>query len=163
MNNHIYKPKSKLAVKNLQVSVKSIQNGAVSSRDWQPLHTDQNWAISEGKLPNIIMNNYTLNGLIIKYITDLYGHASRVGKVSFKMKRPICPGDSLEFHGMVIQTIKIDESKLWVEVDLLIKSHEEEFAKAKIYVAVHENDDDEASPWKLSPSNWKSSLKLCQN
>ena len=163
MNSNLLIPKTKLKVSSHKVSVKFVQNGAVSSRDWAPLHTDQHWAITEGKLPNIIMNNYTLNGLIIKHITDIYGHSSRIGKVSFKIKKPICPGDSLEFHGIVIQRKQIDDTKSWVEIDLVIKANDEVSASARIYVAVNETESIDASPWKLSPSKWSSSLKLCQN
>ena len=163
MNLKLLRPATKLSIESHIVSVKSIQNGAVSSRDWAPLHTDQSWAKGEGKLPNIIMNNYTLNGLIIKYITNIYGHASRVGKVNFKIKKPICPGDCLEFHGVVIQKIKIDNHRSWVEIALLIKTNEGTSASAKIYVAVNETETLIASPWKLSSSEWSSSLKLCQN
>jgi|TARA_B110000438_G_C15474571_1_gene504583 acyl dehydratase len=163
MNGNLLIPKTKLKVAIHKVSVKSIQNGAVTSRDWAPLHTDQQWAITKGKLPSIIMNNYTLNGLIIKHITDIYGSSSRIGKVSFKIKKPICPGDSLEFHGTVIQKKKIDKTKSWVQIDLLIKANEGLSASAKIYVAVNETKNIEASPWKLSHSKWSSSLQLCQN
>ena len=39
-------------------TVKNIQAGAIFSRDWAPLHSDQDWAKRTGKLPDIIMNNY---------------------------------------------------------------------------------------------------------
>ena len=163
MNKGIFIPNTKLSVRSHNVSVKSIQSGAVASRDWAPLHTDQNWAISKGKLPSIIMNNYTLNGLIIKYITDIYGYSSRIGKVSFKIKKPICPDQSLEFHGTVIKTIEIDKSKLWIEVNLQIKTNQEISASSRIYVAVCREEDIKSSPWTLSASKWASSLKLCQS
>tara|TARA_S200000501_G_C20767316_1_gene718932 strand:+ start:296 stop:787 length:492 start_codon:yes stop_codon:yes gene_type:complete len=163
MNKEILIPNTKLKVGSHNVSVKSIQNGAVASRDWAPLHTDQDWAISIGNLPSIIMNNYTLNGLIIKYITDIYGCSSRIGKVRFQIKKPICPDQSLEFHGTVIQTIRIDKSKLWIEVNLQIKTNDEIFASSRIYVAANEEEDINSSPWTLSAAKWASSLKLCQN
>ena len=56
-----------LPISKFVTSVKNIQAGAIYSRDWAPLHSDQDWAINKGNLPNIIMNNYTLNGLVIKF------------------------------------------------------------------------------------------------
>ena len=144
-------------------TVKSIQNGAVSSRDWQPLHTNQTWAMSEGKLPNIIMNNYTLNGLIIKYITDIFGHAARIGKVSFKIKKPICPEDVLEFQGLVIHKQKIDDVRSLFQIDVKVQVDKKISASAKVTLAVNESGEPAASPWKLSSSEWSACLKLCQN
>ena len=83
-------------------TVKNIQAGAIFSRDWAPLHSNQDWAINKGKLPNIIMNNYTLNGLVIKYVTDIYNESTRIGKVKFKINKPITPDKNLEFHGSII-------------------------------------------------------------
>ena len=61
-------------------SVKSVQMGAIFSRDWSPLHSDQKWAKEKGNLPDIILNNYTINGWISKYLTDLLGPDSRLKK-----------------------------------------------------------------------------------
>ena len=103
------------------ISVKDIQNGAISSRDWAPLHSDRDWAINEGNLPNIIMNNYTLNGWIIKYITDIFGPSSRIGKVSFKIKKPICPNNLLEFHGQQINENIISNNLSLMQLKIEIK------------------------------------------
>ena len=163
MNSKFFEVNNVLSSASHIATVKSIQNGAVSSRDWQPLHTNQTWAMSEGKLPNIIMNNYTLNGLIIKYITDIYGHATRIGKVSFKMKKPICPEDVLEFQGLVIHKQKIDDSRSLLQVDVRVQVDKKISASAKVILAVNESGEPLATPWKLSPSEWSACLKLCQN
>tara|TARA_B110000444_G_scaffold257963_1_gene297650 strand:- start:613 stop:801 length:189 start_codon:yes stop_codon:yes gene_type:complete len=61
MTADILQPLTKLKVITQNITIKSIQNGAISSRDWAPLHSNQTWAVNKGNLPNIIMNNYILN------------------------------------------------------------------------------------------------------
>jgi len=163
MKSEFFEVNNVLSSATHTATVKSIQNGAVSSRDWQPLHTNQTWAMSEGKLPNIIMNNYTLNGLIIKYITDIFGHAARIGKVSFKIKKPICPEDVLEFQGLVIHKQKIDDARSLFQIDVKVQVDKKISASAKVTLAVNESGEPAASPWKLSSSEWSACLKLCQN
>mgnify|MGYP006079061693 FL=1 len=163
MTADILQPLTKLKVITQNITIKSIQNGAISSRDWAPLHSNQTWAINKGNLPNIIMNNYTLNGLIIKYVTDIYGHASRVAKVSFKIMKPICPETSLEFHGHVAQKQKIDTSRSLLCIDLLMQVNEKPTASAKIYLAVNETSNVKDSPWNLNSSEWAACFKLCSN
>ena len=163
MKSEFFEVNNVLSSATHTATVKSIQNGAVSSRDWQPLHTNQTWAMSEGKLPNIIMNNYTLNGLIIKYITDIFGHAARIGKVSFKIKKPICPEDVLEFQGLVIHKQKIDDVRSLFQIDVKVQVDKKISASAKVTLAVNESGEPAASPWKLSSSEWSACLKLCPN
>ena len=162
MNSNILTPMTKLKVMTQKVSIKSIQNGATSSRDWAPLHTDQKWAVNEGNLPNIIMNNYTLNGLIIKYATNIYGPSSRVGKVKFKIKRPICPDSLLEFHGIIAEKQKIDNSRSLLKIDLEIKVGSVKSTSAVIYIAINDGSNLDASAWKMNSSEWLACLKLCQ-
>ena len=50
-------PKTVLPISKYSTSVKNIQAGAIFSRDWAPLHSDLDWAVNKGNLPNIIMNN----------------------------------------------------------------------------------------------------------
>ena len=127
MSSNIALPTTKFVT-----SVKNIQAGAIYSRDWAPLHSDQDWAINKGNLPNIIMNNYTLNGLVIKYVTDLYGDATRIGKVSFKIKKPICPNETLEFHGSIISEDKVSEELSLLNINLDIKISDQIVSSAKI-------------------------------
>ena len=152
----------KLPITSHKVTVKSIQNGAISSRDWQPLHSDKDWAVTQANLPNIIMNNYTVNGWIIKYITDHFTHSARIGKVSFKIKKPICPNDLMEFHAKIIDKNVIDKNRSWLYIDLDIKVNGMISASSKVNVAIDESSQLENSPWKLNSKEWVSCMDLLQ-
>ena len=141
------------------ISVKDIQNGAISSRDWAPLHSDQDWAINEGNLPNIIMNNYTLNGWIIKYMTDIFGPSTRVGKVGFKIKKPICPNNLLEFHGQQINENIISNNLSLMQLKIEIKVNEEIVASADATIGINKSNNHDYSPWKINSDKWMSYLQ----
>ena len=148
--------RSSLPISKFFTSVKNIQAGAIFSRDWSPLHSDQDWAINKGNLPNIIMNNYTLNGLIIKYVTDLYGDVTRIGKVTFSIKKPICPNEILEFHGCVINEIKISDDLSFLNINLDIKILDQIVSSAKVLAGVNLSKKVLNSPWKIESKKWKS-------
>ncbi|SVB04421.1 uncharacterized protein METZ01_LOCUS157275 [marine metagenome] len=141
------------------ISVKDIQNGAISSRDWAPLHSDQDWAINKGNLPNIIMNNYTLNGWIIKYMTDIFGPSTRVGKVGFKIKKPICPNNLLEFHGQQINENIISNNLSLMQLKIEIKVNEEIVASADATIGINKSNNHDYSPWKINSDKWMSYLQ----
>ena len=148
-----------LPVTKHMISVKDIQNGAISSRDWAPLHSDQDWAINEGNLPNIIMNNYTLNGWIIKYMTDIFGPSTRVGKVGFKIKKPICPNNLLEFHGQQINENIISNNLSLMQLKIEIKVNEEIVASADATIGINKSNNHDYSPWKINSNKWMSYLQ----
>lgn len=148
-----------LPVTKHMISVKDIQNGAISSRDWAPLHSDQDWAINKGNLPNIIMNNYTLNGWIIKYMTDIFGPSTRVGKVSFKIKKPICPNNILEFHGQQINENIINNNLSLMKLKIEIKVNEEIVASADATIGINKSNNHDYSPWKINSDKWMSYLQ----
>ena len=148
-----------LPVTKHMISVKDIQNGAISSRDWAPLHSDQDWAINEGNLPNIIMNNYTLNGWIIKYMTDIFGPSTRVGKVGFKIKKPICPNNLLEFHGQQINENIISNNLSLMQLKIEIKVKEEIVASADATIGINKSNNHDYSPWKINSDKWMSYLQ----
>ena len=150
---------SPLPVTKHMISVKDIQNGAISSRDLAPLHSDQDWAINKGNLPNIIMNNYTLNGWIIKYMTDIFGPSTRVGKVSFKIKKPICPNNLLEFHGQQINENIISNNLSLMQLKIEIKVNEEIVASADATIGINKSNNHDYSPWKINSDKWMSYLQ----
>ena len=139
-------------------SVKNIQAGAIFSRDWAPLHSDQDWAKNKGKLPDIIMNNYTFNGLIIKYMTDHFGPSARIGKVKFNIKKPICPNKKLEFNGKFINEQKISNQLSIIKVEINVKISNQIFASAKVTAGIDLSDKHINSPWKIDAETWKSYL-----
>ncbi len=135
-------------------SVKSIQMGAITSRDWAPLHSDQNWATEEGNLPDIIMNNYTINGWISKYLTDLLGPSCRIGSIQFNIKKPICPNQTMVFNGKVTSKEPIDDFRSWFFIEITISVSNEIATSSLVKIAIDESGKGTNSPWTLDPEEW---------
>tara|TARA_Y100000590_G_scaffold3167_1_gene4209 strand:- start:16665 stop:17135 length:471 start_codon:yes stop_codon:yes gene_type:complete len=135
-------------------SVKSVQMGAIFSRDWSPLHSDQKWAKEKGNLPDIILNNYTINGWISKYLTDLLGPDSRLGSIQFNMKKPICPNQTMVFKGKITKKEPIDSYRSWLYIEVNINVSDEIATSSAVKIAINESDEERYSPWRLSSEKW---------
>ena len=144
----------KLPVFTSQTSVKSIQMGAITSRDWQPLHRDQTWSKEIGKLPDIIMNNYTYSGWISRYITDWAGPNSRIGELDFKMIAPIIPNDLMIFDGEITNISAVNKNITWFFIDISISVKGKKVTDSKVKVAVPHNNSPKNSPWKIAIKDW---------
>jgi|TARA_B110000263_G_C15293060_1_gene504265 acyl dehydratase len=138
-----------------KTSVKSIQMGAITSRDWQPLHRDQIWSKEEAKLPDIIMNNYTYSGWLSRYITDWAGPSSRIGELDFKMITPIVPNDLMIFEGEISKITKFNENITWFFIDISVLVQGKKVTDSKAKVAIPHDENPINSPWKLRKEDWK--------
>ena len=137
----------------IQLTKRMIIMGAVSSRDWQPIHHDTEYAREQAALPDIIMNNYSQAGWISRYVTDLLGANSRLGRLKFSMLSPLCPGDEAVFSGRV-KSCEQSNGMRWVELLINIHVGERLATKAALRVAVAESGDG-SSPWQCDPAQWK--------
>ena len=146
-------PGEKLPDLIIQVTRKMIIMGATSSRDWQPIHHDSDWARDQAGLPDIIMNNYTQAGWISQYLTSWTGPDARIGRLSFSMRSPLCPGDEASFSGEV----KSRESAGgcdWLGIELVVKVGKRIATTASARLALP-GQVEQCSPWTLSGARWQ--------
>lgn len=136
----------------INITEKIIIMGAVSSRDWQPIHHHREWATEHAGLPNIIMNNYTQAAWISRYISDWSGPACRPGRIKFSMRRPLCPGDEAIFNAQV-EAIVAEEDWSWLTIQVSISVLDEIATRGSVRLAVP-NTPDSPSPWKCAPEYW---------
>ncbi|MEU4176888.1 acyl dehydratase [Streptomyces sp. NPDC026589] len=76
--------------------------GAIASRDYQDVHHDADLAREKGS-PDIFMNILTTNGLVGRYITDLFGPNAVLRKVAIRLGVPNYPGDVMRLAGRVTE------------------------------------------------------------
>ncbi|MCC5810969.1 MAG: hypothetical protein JJU06_11395 [Ectothiorhodospiraceae bacterium] len=137
----------------VDVSTKTIVMGAAASRDWQPLHHDPGWAISEAGLPGIIMNNYTQAGWISRFITDWCGPNGRIGRLRFKMQKPICPGRQMRVEGHVAAIDRDDDALCWVGLELTVHADDVLATTATATVALPVSEPGAA--WRRGDGHWQ--------
>ena len=132
----------------LPVTARTVVIGASSSRDWQPQHHDHAWAVERAGTPDIFLNTPNQAGWIERYITDWTGPRGRLGKLRFRMRKPVCPGDELRFNGTVTA---VDAG--WVDIDIALTVGETTVTECTARIAVPQNDDD--NPWSRRGAEWR--------
>lgn len=122
--------------------------GASASRDWQPQHHDHAWAVAKVGPRGIFLNTPNQAGWIERYLTEWAGPKARLGRLRFRMRRPVCPGDELHFNGTVTA---VDGG--WVDLDILLTVDGEVVTKCTARLAVPTDSDD--NPWSRTGDDWR--------
>jgi len=137
----------------LPVTARTVVMGASSSRDWQPQHHDHAWAKERAGTKDIFLNTPNQAGFIERYLTDWTGAHGRLGRLRFRMKRPVFPGETLVFTGVVTDAIVDDQGSAWVEVDIKMSVGSDVCTEASARIAVPRDADD--NPWARAGEDWR--------
>lgn len=138
---------------SVEVSATTVVLGALASRDWRPMHHDRDFAIQRNGTQDIFLNTPNQAAWIERFLTDWTGPLGRLGRMRFRMRKPVFPGDRLDFEG-VVRKVETDESGCgWVEVDIQLKVGEKTVTECGVRMAVPTRAGD--NPWKRSAAEWK--------
>jgi acyl dehydratase len=127
--------------------------GAMASRDWRPQHHDFKFATENNGLQDIFMNTPNLAAWFERYVTDWTGPKGRIGRIKFRMKDSIFPGDTMRFAGKVTQVEAAGNDVSWVNVSIELTAGEKNCVSCEARVAVPDTAD--ANPWTLKGDGWK--------
>jgi acyl dehydratase len=127
--------------------------GAMASRDWRPQHHDFKFATENNGLQDIFMNTPNLAAWFERYVTDWTGPKGRIGRIKFRMKDSIFPGDTMRFAGKVTQVEAAGNDVSWVDVSIELTAGEKNCVSCEARVAVPDTAD--ANPWTLKGDGWK--------
>lgn len=146
-------PGDKLPELPISITRKRVIMGATSSRDWQPIHHDSEWARERAGLPDIIMNNYTQAGWLSQYLTRWGGPQARIARLRFSMRSPLCPGDEALLCAEVDSVTATGDCD-WVDITLSIRVGERVATTASARLALP-GAEQQRSPWALSGDAWQ--------
>ena len=127
--------------------------GAMASRDWRPQHHDYKFATESNGLDDIIMNTPNLAAWFERYLTDWTGPKGRLGRIRFRMKDSVYPGDTMHFAGKVTKVEEAASGVGWVDVEIELTAGEKSCVGCEARIAVPATAD--ANPWKLKGDDWK--------
>jgi len=134
------------------VSATTVILGALASRDWRPMHHDRDFAIHRNGVRDIFMNTPNLAAWFERYITDWTGPLGRIGKMKFRMKDSIFPGDTMVFRGTV-QSVGTDGTGCgWAELHVSVSVGDKMCTECNARVALPANAND--NPWKRKGAQW---------
>lgn len=142
-----------LPVLEKEVKPVTVVLGAMASRDWRPQHHDYKFATERNGLDDIIMNTPNLAAWFERYLTDWTGPKGRLGRIKFRMKDSVYPGDTMKFAGKVTGIEKAADGVSWVNVSIELTAGEKSCVGCEAKIAVP--DSAEANPWQLKGENWK--------
>lgn len=135
------------------VTARIVVMGASSSRDWQPQHHDHAWATTRAGTKDIFLNTPNQAGWIERYLTDWTGPHGRLGRMRFRMRRPVYPGETLVFTGTVHDTAVDESGCAWVDADIELTVGDEVATEASARLALPKDDKD--NPWRRSGDDWR--------
>ena len=120
--------------------------GALAARDWRPMHHDYHFAVERQGVQDIFLNSPNQGSWLERFVTDWTGPKGRLGRLRFKMRKPIFPGDTMVIEG-VVRDVSVDDAGCgWVELDLTIRVGDVTCTESEARVALPTSPDD--NPWR---------------
>jgi acyl dehydratase len=142
-----------LPVLRYDVTATTVVLGAMASRDWRPMHHDKDFAVQRNGLPDIFLNTPTQAAWFERYVTDWTGPHGRLGRVTFRMKGSVFPGDTMELRG-VVDDVSVDDTGCgWAQLTVTLAVDDEEKTTGAVRVAVPVDDHD--NPWRRRGEHWR--------
>ena len=135
------------------VSATTVILGAMAARDWRPMHHDKDFAIQGNGLKNIFINTPNNAAWFERYITDWTGPKGRLGRVKFKMKKSVFPGDEMCFSGSVANVAVDASGCCWLDLDLAVSVQGEVATECQARVAIPADEND--NPWLRKGQRWQ--------
>ena len=78
--------------------------GALAARDWRPMHHDHDFAVNRNGTQDIFLNTPNQAAWFERYVTDWTGPTGRLGRMKFRMKGSVFPGDTMVIRATVVGT-----------------------------------------------------------
>jgi hypothetical protein len=135
------------------VNATTIVLGAIASRDWRPMHHDHDFAVHRNGTQDIFMNTPNQAAWFERYLTDWSGPSGRLGRMQFRMKGSVFPGDTMLLAGTVEAVETDDEGCGWATVvmDLTVDDDVKTGCTARIALPTSEDDN----PWARRGNQWR--------
>jgi acyl dehydratase len=134
------------------VTATTIVLGALAARDWRPMHHDHDFAVNRNGTRDIFMNTPNQAAWFERYVTDWTGPLGRLGRMKFRMKGSVFPGDTMVLDATV-QQVTVDGTGCgWVE--LLVALTVDDELKTDCIVRVALPTDPTDNPWHRRGDQW---------
>ena len=102
---------------------------------------------------DIFLNTPNQAAWFERYITDWTGPTGRLGRMKFRMKGSVFPGDTMVFRGTVTGVETDDTGCGWVDVDVALTVGDRCCTTCAVRIALPTTPDD--NPWTRRGERWK--------
>ena len=137
----------------IDVTPTTVVLGALATRDWRPMHHDKDFAQERNGTRHVFINTPHNAAYFERYITDWTGSTGRLGRIRFRMKDSVFPGDTMVFHGRVEKVQTDDTGCGWVDLALQLSVGDKTATECTARVAIPTEDGD--NPWKRRGDQWR--------
>jgi acyl dehydratase len=135
------------------VTATTVVLGAIASRDWRPMHHDHDFAVNRNGTRDIFMNTPTQAAWFERYLTDWTGPKGRLGRMRFRMRRSVFPGDTMVLAAVVRDVTVDDTGCTWAELDVRLTVDGDTCTECEARIAVPTSPDD--NPWNRRGGRWR--------
>jgi hypothetical protein len=135
-----------------EVSATTVVLGALATRDWRPMHHDHAFAVHRNGVRDIFLNTPNQAAWFERFLTDWTGPHGRPGRMRFRMKDSVFPGDTMLITGTVTAVTTDGTDCGWVDVglDLSVAGQSKTGCAARIAVPTAPDDN----PWTRRGKRW---------
>jgi acyl dehydratase len=135
------------------VTATTVVLGALASRDWRPMHHDKDFAQQRNGVRDIFLNTPNQAAWFERFVTDWTGPYGRLGRMQFRMKDSVFPGDRMVFRGKV-ERVSTDATGCgWVDLAVRVMVGDKICTECNARVAVPTAPGD--NPWARKGERWK--------
>jgi acyl dehydratase len=135
------------------VTATTVVLGALASRDWRPMHHDHDFAVNRNGTRDIFLNTPNQAAWFERYVTDWTGPTGRLGRMKFRMKGSVFPGDTMVLSGRV-ESVGTDTTGCgWVDllVTLIVDGDTKTDCSVRVAVPTVPGDN----PWQRRADQWQ--------
>jgi len=135
------------------VTTSTVVLGATACRDWTPVHHDHRAATEQAGMRDIFLSTPTQAAWFERYLGDWIGPHGRLGRMTFRMRDSVYPGDAMVLRGVVREVTVDDAGCGWValEVELTVGDRVCSTCEARVALPVDADDN----PWRRRGDAWR--------
>ena len=138
----------------VEVTATTVVLGALASRDWRPMHHDYEFAVNRQGTQNIFLNTPNQAAWFERYITDWTGPTGRLGKMTFRMRDSVFPGDLMTLSSTVTASSVDTAGVGGVDLDVQLTTGDGRVCTtctARVALPTNAHDN----PWSRTGDQWK--------
>src|SRR4051812_8451065 len=135
------------------VTATTVVLGALATRDWRPQHHDYHFATERNGVQDIFLNAPNQAAWFERYVTDWTGPRGRLGRMSFRMKSSVFPGNTMTIAGTVTDVSTDDAGCGWVGLEVTMHADDRLATTCTRRAALPTTADD--NPWARAGDAWR--------